>query len=290
MTRSKSSMARAPILARFREKVAGGLPIVGGGAGTGISAKCEEAAGIDLIVVYNSGRYRMAGRGSLAGLMPYGNANQVVKDLAPEVLTAVRRTPVLAGVCGTDPFLIRDLFLRELKALGFAGVQNFPTVGLIDGQFRANLEETGMSFRLEIDMIAAAHELDLLTTPYAFDPEQARLLTEAGADVVVAHMGLTTSGTVGAKTAKTLDDCVRAVSDIASAAKKTRPDVIVLCHGGPIAMPDDAQYVLDRCDIEGFYGASSMERLPTETAITTQVSAFMDMRLVRGRAVRRRGE
>jgi predicted TIM-barrel enzyme len=283
--------SRAAILARFREKVASGLPIVGGGAGTGISAKCEEAAGIDLIVVYNSGRYRMAGRGSLAGLMPYGNANQIVKELAPEVLTAVKRTPVLAGVCGTDPFLIRDLFLRELKALGFAGVQNFPTVGLIDGSFRANLEETGMSFRLEIDLIAAAHELDLVTTPYAFDPEQARLLTEAGADVIVAHMGLTTSGTIGAKTAKTLDDSVRAVSEIAAAAKKVRSDVIVLCHGGPIAMPGDAQYVLDRCDIEGFYGASSMERLPTETAITAQVSAFMDMQLVRGRrAARGRSE
>jgi predicted TIM-barrel enzyme len=279
--------SRAAILAQFREKIASGLPIVGGGAGTGISAKCEEAAGIDLIVVYNSGRYRMAGRGSLAGLMPYGNANQVVKELAPEVLTAVKRTPVLAGVCGTDPFLIRDLFLRELKALGFAGVQNFPTVGLIDGQFRANLEETGMSFRLEIDLIAAAHELDLLTTPYAFDPEQARLLTEAGADVIVAHMGLTTSGTIGAKTAKTLDDCVRAVSEIAAAAKKVRSDVIVLCHGGPIAMPGDAQYVLDRCDIEGFYGASSMERLPTETAITAQVSAFVDMRLVRAQRIKR---
>jgi predicted TIM-barrel enzyme len=282
--------SRAAILARFREKIASGQPIVGGGAGTGISAKCEEAAGIDLIVVYNSGRYRMAGRGSLAGLMPYGNANQIVKELAPEVLTAVRRTPILAGVCGTDPFLIRDLFLRELKALGFAGVQNFPTVGLIDGQFRANLEETGMSFRLEIDMIAAAHDLDLLTTPYAFDTEQARLLTEAGADVIVAHMGLTTSGTIGAKTAKTLDDCVRAVSEIAAAAKKVRADVIVLCHGGPIAMPDDAQYVLDRCDIEGFYGASSMERLPTETAITAQVGAFMDMKLVRGRTARGRSE
>jgi predicted TIM-barrel enzyme len=282
--------SRAAILARFREKIASGQPIVGGGAGTGISAKCEEAAGIDLIVVYNSGRYRMAGRGSLAGLLPYGNANQIVKELAPEVLTAVKRTPILAGVCGTDPFLIRDLFLRELKALGFAGVQNFPTVGLIDGQFRANLEETGMSFRLEIDMIAAAHDLDLLTTPYAFDTEQARLLTEAGADVIVAHMGLTTSGTIGAKTAKTLDDCVRAVSEIASSAKKVRSDVIVLCHGGPIAMPDDAQYVLDRCDIEGFYGASSMERLPTETAITAQVGAFMDMRLVRGRAARGRSE
>ena len=282
--------SRASILARFREKIASGLPVVGGGAGTGISAKCEEAAGIDLIVVYNSGRYRMAGRGSLAGLLPYGNANLIVKELAPEVLTAVRKTPVLAGVCGTDPFLIRDLFLRELKALGFAGVQNFPTVGLIDGQFRANLEETGMSFRLEIDMIAAAHDLDLLTTPYAFDTEQARLLTEAGADVIVAHMGLTTSGTIGAKSAKTLGDCVRAVSEIAAAAKKVRSDVIVLCHGGPIAMPDDAQYVLDRCDIEGFYGASSMERLPTETAITAQVGAFMDMKLVRGRTARGKSE
>ena len=282
--------SRAAILARFHEKIASGHPIVGGGAGTGISAKCEEAAGIDLIVIYNSGRYRMAGRGSLAGLMPYGNANQVVKELAPEVLTAVKRTPVLAGVCGTDPFLIRDLFLRELKALGFAGVQNFPTVGLIDGQFRANLEETGMSFGLEIDMIAAAHDLDLLTTPYAFDPEQARLLTGAGADVIVAHMGLTTSGTIGAKTAKTLDDCVRAVSEIASSAKKVRTDVIVLCHGGPIAMPGDAQYVLDRCDIEGFYGASSMERLPTETAITAQVGAFVDMKLIRGRTARGKSE
>lgn len=271
--------SRASILTRFRAKVAAGKPVVGGGAGTGISAKCEEAAGIDLIVVYNSGRYRMAGRGSLAGMMPYGNANQVVKELAPEVLTAVRRTPVLAGVCGTDPFLIRDFFLQELKALGFAGVQNFPTVGLIDGQFRANLEETGMGFQHEIDMVAAAHRLDLLTTPYAFDPDQARRLTEAGADVVVAHMGLTTSGTIGAKTAKSLDDSVREVAAIAAAAKAVRPDVIVLCHGGPIAMPADAQYVLDRCAIEGFYGASSMERLPTELAITAQVGAFMGMRL-----------
>jgi predicted TIM-barrel enzyme len=271
--------SRASILTRFRAKVAAGKPVVGGGAGTGISAKCEEAAGIDLIVVYNSGRYRMAGRGSLAGMMPYGNANQVVKELAPEVLTAVRRTPVLAGVCGTDPFLIRDFFLQELKALGFAGVQNFPTVGLIDGQFRANLEETGMGFQHEIDMVAAAHRLDLLTTPYAFDPDQARRLAEAGADVVVAHMGLTTSGTIGAKTAKSLDDSVREVAAIAAAAKAVRPDVIVLCHGGPIAMPADAQYVLDRCAIEGFYGASSMERLPTELAITAQVGAFMGMRL-----------
>ena len=271
--------SRAVILKRFREKVAAGRPIVGGGAGTGLSAKCEEAADIDLIVVYNSGRYRMAGRGSLAGLLPYGNANQIVKDLAPEILTAVKRTPVLAGVCGTDPFLIRDLFLRELQGLGFAGIQNFPTVGLIDGVFRANLEETGMSFQLEIECIAAAHELDLLTTPYAFDPTQARLLTEAGADILVAHMGLTTSGTIGAKTSRSLDDCVREVAAIATAAKKARSDVLVLCHGGPIAEPGDAQYVLDRCAIEGFYGASSMERLPTEKAIKTQVASFVEMRL-----------
>ena len=275
--------SRASILKRFREKITSGKAIVGGGAGTGISAKCEEAAGIDLIVIYNSGRYRMAGRGSLAGLLAYGNANQIVKELAPEVLTAVKKTPVLAGVNGTDPFLIRDLFLKELKALGFAGIQNFPTVGLIDGQFRANLEETGMSFQLEIDCIRAAHELDLLTTPYAFDVEQARLLTEAGADVIVAHMGLTTSGTIGAKTAKTLDDSVREVAAIAETAKKVRSDVIVLCHGGPIAMPEDARHVLERCAIEGFYGASSMERLPTEQAITAQVKAFVDMRLSKRR-------
>jgi predicted TIM-barrel enzyme len=274
--------SRASILKRFREKIAAGKAIVGGGAGTGISAKCEEAARIDLIVIYNSGRYRMAGRGSLAGLLAYGNANQIVKELAPEVLTAVKKTPVLAGVNGTDPFLIRDLFLQELKGLGFAGIQNFPTVGLIDGQFRANLEGTGMSFSLEIDCVRAANELDLLTTPYAFDRDQARLLTEAGADVIVAHMGLTTSGTIGAKTAKTLDDSVREVAAIAESAKKVRSDVIVLCHGGPIAMPEDARYVLERCPIEGFYGASSMERLPTEQAITAQVKAFMDLSLKRG--------
>jgi predicted TIM-barrel enzyme len=275
-------MTRQSILTRLREKIAVGKPIIGGGAGTGISAKCEEAAGIDLIVVYNSGRYRMAGRGSLAGLMPYGNANQVVKELAPEVLTAVKRTPVLAGVCGTDPFLLRDHFLNELKALGFAGVQNFPTVGLIDGTFRANLEETGMSFQLEIDCIAAAHQLDLLTTPYAFDPDQARLLTKAGADIIVAHMGLTTSGTIGAQTTRSMDECVTAVSEIAQAAKSVRSDVIVLCHGGPIAEPDDAKYVLDRCAIEGFYGASSMERLPTEVAITGQVKRFVELKIRRG--------
>lgn len=274
--------SRESILARFRAKVAAGRPVVGGGAGTGLSAKCEEAGGIDLIVVYNSGRYRMAGRGSLAGMMPYGNANQVVRELAAEVLTAVRHTPVLAGVCGTDPFLLREPFLRELKGLGFAGVQNFPTVGLIDGQFRVGLEETGMGFQHEIDLIAAARGLDLLTTPYAFDPEQARRLTGVGADVVVAHMGLTTAGTIGAKTAKSLDDCVREVGAIAAAAKGVRADVLVLCHGGPIAQPADAQYVLDRCPIEGFYGASSMERLPTEVAITAQVAAFMGLRPLTG--------
>lgn len=270
--------SRADILARFREKIAAGKPIIGGGAGTGISAKCEERAGIDLIVIYNSGRYRMAGRGSLAGLLPYGNANQIVKELAFEVLTAVKQTPVLAGVCGTDPFMIRHVFLRELKELGFAGIQNFPTVGLIDGTFRENLEETGMSFQLEVECIAAAHELDMLTTPYAFDPQQARALTDAGADIIVAHMGLTTSGTIGARTAKSLDDCVHLVGEIASAAKSVRSDVMVLCHGGPIAMPDDAQYILDRVPIEGFYGASSMERLPTEEAITQQVEAFVRLR------------
>jgi len=275
------SETRQSILARLRQKIAGGRPIIGGGAGTGISAKCEEAAGIDLIVIYNSGRYRMAGRGSLAGLMPYGNANQVVKEMAPEVLTAVSHTPVLAGVCGTDPFLLRDHFLKELKALGFAGIQNFPTVGLIDGTFRANLEETGMGFHLEIDCIAAAHRLDMLTTPYAFDPEQARLLTQAGADIIVAHMGLTTSGTIGAQTARGMDESVAAVSEIAQAAKAVRSDVIVLCHGGPIAEPDDARYVLERCDIEGFYGASSMERLPTEIGITGQVKRFVELEIRR---------
>lgn len=270
---------RLKILNRFREKIAQGLPIIGGGAGTGITAKCEEAGGIDLIVIYNSGRYRMAGRGSLAGLMPYGNANQVVVEMAHEVLTAVTHTPVLAGVCATDPFMIRDAFLRELKELGFAGIQNFPTVGLIDGTFRANLEETGMGFGVEIDCIAAAHELDMLTTPYAFDPEQSSALTAAGADIIVAHMGLTTSGTIGAKTALTLEESVVRVARIAEAAKKQRDDVLVLCHGGPIAMPDDARFILDRLEIvDGFYGASSMERLPTELAITRQVQDFTGLR------------
>jgi predicted TIM-barrel enzyme len=222
----------------------------------------------------------MAGRGSMAGLMPYGNANAIVKEMAREVLTAVRHTPVLAGVCASDPFMLRDHFLRELKDMGFAGIQNFPTVGLIDGMFRANLEETGMGFGLEIDLIAAAHQLDLLTTPYAFDPEQSRLLTEAGADIVVAHMGLTTKGTIGAVTARSLDDCVHDVATIAEAGKAARPDLLVLCHGGPIADPADAQYILDRVRcIDGFYGASSMERLPTEVAIAGQVREFVGLTL-----------
>ncbi len=272
--------SRLAIMERFRKKISSGLPIVGGGAGTGISAKCEEAGGIDLIVIYNSGRFRMAGRGSLAGLMPYGNANAIVKEMAHEVLTAVKVTPVLAGVCATDPFLIRDHFLRELRDMGFAGIQNFPTVGLIDGVLRTNLEETGMGFSHEIDCIAAAHELDLLTTPYAFDPDQAGSLARAGADIVVAHMGLTTTGTIGAKTARTLDDCVREVTAIAAAAKKARGDVLALCHGGPIASPADAQYVMERVPlVDGFYGASSMERLPTELAITAQVREFMSTKL-----------
>ena len=270
---------RSTILARFREKIAAGQPIVGGGAGTGISAKCEEAGGIDLIVIYNSGRFRMAGRGSLAGLMPYGNANEIVRDMAREVITAVKSTPVLAGVCATDPFLMRDKFLRDLKELGFAGIQNFPTVGLIDGTFRENLEETGMGFALEIECIEAAHQLDLLTTPYAFDADQAAALTEVGADIIVAHMGLTTSGTIGAATALTLEAAVDRVAEIAEAARGVRDDVMVLCHGGPIAVPDDAAYVLNRVDtIDGFYGASSMERLPTELAITQQVQAFTSLR------------
>ena len=273
MTESRSS-----ILTRFREKIARSEPIIGGGAGTGISAKCEEAGGIDLIVIYNSGRYRMAGRGSLAGLLPYGNANEIVKEMAREVITAVTHTPVLAGVCGTDPFMLRDQFLRELRDMGFAGIQNFPTVGLIDGTFRANLEETGMGFQLEVDCIAAAHELDLLTTPYAFDSDQARMLTEAGADIIVAHMGLTTSGSIGAETALTLEQCVPKVAAIADAARAVREDVIVLCHGGPIAMPEDARYILQRLEsIDGFYGASSMERLPTETALTARVKEFAQM-------------
>jgi len=267
--------ARADLLARFRGMVERREPIVGGGAGTGLSAKCEEAGGIDLIVIYNSGRYRMAGRGSLAGLLAYGNANEIVVEMAREVLPVVKNTPVIAGVNGTDPFMLTDHFLAELKAMGFAGVQNFPTVGLIDGTFRQNLEETGMGYGLEVEMIARAHALDLLTTPYVFSAAEAVAMAEAGADIIVPHMGLTTGGAIGAETAKTLDDCVALVDDWAAAALAVRPDLIVLCHGGPIAMPEDAAYVLQRCrHCHGFYGASSMERLPTEQALTAQTRAF----------------
>ena len=268
-------IARKTILDKLGDMIAQNQPIIGGGAGTGLSAKCEEAGGIDLIVIYNSGRYRMAGRGSLAGLLAYGNANDVVVDMAKEVLPVVRHTPVLAGVNGTDPFMIRDHLLRRLADLGFSGIQNFPSVGLIDGLFRANLEETGMGYGPEIDLIRAAHELDLLTTPYVFEAEQAREMTKAGADIVVCHMGLTTGGSIGAETALTLDDCVARINDWAAAARRVRKDVIVLCHGGPIALPADAAYVIDRCpDCHGFFGASSMERLPTEVAIAEQTRQF----------------
>ncbi len=266
---------RSDLLEKYRGMVARREPIVGGGAGIGLSAKCEEAGGIDLIVIYNSGRYRMAGRGSLSGLLAYGNANEIVVDMGREVLTAVSHTPVLAGVNGTDPFMDPDVFLPELSRLGFSGVQNFPTVGLIDGVFRANLEETGMGYGEEVKMIRRARELDLLTTPYVFSEEDARAMTEAGADIIVCHMGLTTGGSIGAETAKSLDDCVSMVTDWSAAARSIREDVIVLCHGGPISMPDDAQYVLKQAEhCHGFYGASSMERLPTEQALTEQTRRF----------------
>ncbi|NYZ13836.1 phosphoenolpyruvate hydrolase family protein [Azospirillum sp. RWY-5-1] len=268
-------IARQHILDRFRGMIARGEPIVGGGAGTGLSAKCEETGGIDLIVIYNSGRYRMAGRGSLAGLLAYGNANEIVVEMAREVLPVVRRTPVLAGVNGTDPFLLTGPFLRQLADLGFSGVQNFPTVGLIDGTFRANLEETGMGYGLEVDMIASAHALDLLTTPYVFNPEEAAAMAGAGADIVVCHMGLTTGGSIGAETALSLADCPALIDAMADAALRVRQDVIVLCHGGPIATPEDAAFILGECPTcHGFYGASSMERLPTETALTEQTRRF----------------
>jgi predicted TIM-barrel enzyme len=266
---------RKHLLERFRAMIARKEPIVGAGAGTGLSAKCEEAGGADLIIIYNSGRYRMAGRGSLAGLLAYGNANEIVKDMAREVLPVVRRTPVLAGVNGTDPFLLTDPFLDELKALGFSGIQNFPTVGLIDGLFRKNLEETGMGYGLEVDLIARAHQKDLLTTPYVFNADEAALMTEAGADIIVAHLGLTTGGRIGAETALRLEDCPKLINEWAEAARKVRKDVIVLCHGGPISSPEDAAYILKTVPgIHGFYGASSMERLPVETALTEQVRAF----------------
>ncbi len=271
---------RKRLLDTFHSMIARREPIIGGGAGTGLSAKCEEAGGIDLIVIYNSGRYRMAGRGSLAGLLAYGNANEIVVDMAREVLPVVKHTPVLAGVNGTDPFMIRDHFLDHLKALGFSGIQNFPTVGLFDGTFRKNLEETGMGYGLEIDLVQAAHEKDMLTTPYVFSADEAVAMTKAGADIIVAHMGLTTGGAIGAETALKLADCPALISSWAEAAHKIRKDVIVLCHGGPISSPEDAQYVLKRTDgIHGFYGASSMERLPTEIALTNQTKAFKSIRL-----------
>jgi predicted TIM-barrel enzyme len=264
---------------RLRQTVADGGAIVGAGAGTGLSAKCAEAGGADLIIIYNSGRYRMAGRGSLAGLMPYGDANAIVLEMAAEVLPVVRQTPVLAGVCGTDPFRLMDRFLRQIEDAGFAGVQNFPTVGLIDGVFRANLEETGMSYAQEVEMIGLAHERGLLTTPYVFDVESAEAMTRAGADVLVPHMGLTTKGSIGAHTSKTLDDCVGLIQEMRDAAVAINPHVIVLCHGGPIAEPDDAQYVLSRTrGVDGFFGASSMERLPTEVALTENMRRFKAVR------------
>ena len=271
---------RSAILQKLYRKVHNKIPIIGGGAGTGISAKCEEEGGIDLIIIYNSGRYRMAGRGSLAGLLAYGNANEIVMEMAREVLPVVKKTPVLAGVNGTDPFISMPHFLKRVKDTGFAGIQNFPTVGLIDGVFRQNLEETGMSYQLEVEMVKLAHEMDLLTTPYVFSKEDTIAMTKAGADIIVCHMGLTTKGSIGAETSKSLDECIELINDWTAAAKSIREDVIVLCHGGPIAMPEDAQYVLKGCkDIHGFYGASSMERLPTETAITAQIRAFLEVKV-----------
>ncbi len=268
-------IARQTILDHLRGKIARGVPIIGGGAGTGLSAKCEEAGGIDLIVIYNSGRYRMAGRGSLAGLLAYGNANEIVCEMAHEVLPVVKRTPVLAGVNGTDPFMIPEEFLQRLIGLGFSGIQNFPTVGLIDGTFRANLEETGMGYGLEVELVARARSLDLLTTPYVFCEADARAMAQAGADIVVCHLGLTTGGAIGAETALKLADCVAPINAWAAAAKAVNPEVIVLCHGGPIATPDDAQYILRHCpECHGFYGASSMERLPTEVALTETTRRF----------------
>ena len=266
---------RNDILDQLRENIESGQPIIGGGAGTGLSAKCEEAGGIDLIVIYNSGRFRMAGRGSLAGMMPYGDANQIVIEMASEVLPVVKDTPVLAGVCGTDPFRIMEDFLKKVDLTGFSGVQNFPTVGLIDGIFRQNLEETDMGYGPEVEMIRTAHNLGMLTTPYAFNALAAEQMADAGADILVAHMGLTTKGTIGAKTALTLGDAAQKVQEIHDAAKSVNPGILVICHGGPIAEPDDAQYILDNTDgVVGFYGASSAERVPTEQAIKAQIESF----------------
>lgn len=276
------AIPRAEILKKLRGLVDAGKPIIGGGAGTGISARSEEAGGIDLIIIYNSGRYRMAGRGSAAGLLAYGNANEIVKEMAVEVLPVVKHTPVLAGVNGTDPFVLMPQFLNELRMMGFSGVQNFPTIGLFDGAMRQSFEETGMGYGLEVDMIRQAHEIDLLTTPYVFNPDEATAMAKAGADIVVAHMGVTTGGAIGAQAAKTLDMCVAEIDAIAEAARAVRKDILVICHGGPISMPEDARYILDRSDIHGFYGASSMERLPVEQAVARQVESFKALPLKRG--------
>ncbi|MCL2322869.1 MAG: phosphoenolpyruvate hydrolase family protein [Oscillospiraceae bacterium] len=271
---------REEIINRLRQQILNGKIILGAGAGTGISAKSAEAGGVDLIIIYNSGRYRMAGRGSLAGLLPFGDANQIVVEMGREVLPVVKHTPVLAGVCGTDPFRIMDVFLKELKAQGFSGVQNFPTVGLYDGVFRQNIEETGMGYDLEVDMIHKAHELDMLTTPYVFNEDEAVKMAKAGADILVAHMGLTTKGTIGAKTALTLDDCVKKVQNICDAAKSVNENIMIICHGGPIAEPEDAEYVLKRTkNVDGFFGASSIERFATEVGIKVQTEKFKNINL-----------
>jgi predicted TIM-barrel enzyme len=271
--------SREELRSKFQQMVQSRQPIIGGGAGTGLSAKCEEVGGIDLIVIYNSGRYRMAGRGSLSGLLAYGNANAVVMEMATEILPVVHNTPVLAGVNGTDPFCLFEVFLDELAAVGFSGVQNFPTVGLIDGVFRQNLEETGISYGLEVEMIRKAHEKNFFTTPYVFDCQQAELMARAGADIIVAHMGLTTGGTIGAKTALTLDQCVQRIDAIAEAALDVRSDIIILCHGGPISEPADAARVLHNArHCHGFYGASSMERLPTEKGVISQAQEFKQIK------------
>ena len=270
-----NTQTRSEIIAKFKEEIANGKILVGVGAGTGITAKSSEAGGADMLIIYNSGRYRMAGRGSLAGLLSYGDANQIVVEMGAEVLPVVKHTPVLAGVCGTDPFRVMDIYLKQLKDQGFNGVQNFPTVGLIDGIFRKNLEETGMGYGLEVEMIRKAHELDMLTCPYVFDPEQAKAMAEAGADILVAHMGLTTKGTIGAKTALTLDDCVEKIKAIIAAGRSVRPDIMVICHGGPIAEPSDAAYIIHQIpEIDGFFGASSIERFAAERGIKAQAAAF----------------
>ena len=281
--------SRQGILKRLRAKVARGAPIIGGGAGTGLSAKFEEAGGIDLIVIYNSGRFRMAGRGSMAGTLPFGNANEIVVEMAREVLPVVKHTPVLAGVCATDPFILPRVFLNELKRIGFAGIQNFPTVGLIDGNYRLNLEETGFSYAKEVELVSLAHSLDMFTSPYVFNPDEARAMTQAGADIIVAHMGTTIGGTIGAQSVKSLDDSVKEITAMAAAARKVRSDVLLICHGGPIAEPADAAYILERCPmIHGFYGASSMERLPAERAIRAQTEAFCSLTLARSKSTSKR--